>query len=102
MNIAILIYVALLSFFGGAFFVIGYMVWRMMRGDGWDDSNITNALRLISHTVLHPQDFLKMYYLDPDQRQFLMDSGYFPVCPFWYLSKDELSEVVDTRPDEEA
>ena len=79
-----------LSFFFGVFSLLAYILWRMMRSDGWDDSNITNALRLLSHVVLHPEDFGKMYYLGPD--------GLPGKRPFWYVDKDELSEVVNSRP----
>lgn len=81
----------ILSFFAGAFVLLGYMIWRMMRNDGWDDSNMTNALRLLSHVVLHGEDFGAMWYLLPD--------GTPGKRPFWYASKDELSEVVKSRPD---
>lgn len=52
---------------------------------GWDDSNFFNVLRVICHLALHPEDFTKMRY--PDGKN-----------PFWYLTKDEFSEVVDSRP----
>lgn len=84
----------------GAFLLLGYMCQRMMTNDGWDDSNITNALRLLSHVTLHPEDFGKMYYLS--DAQFKLAKDIFPEedirRPFWYVSKDELSEVVKTRP----
>lgn len=69
----------------GMMSTLGYILYRMMKQPGWDDSNITNALRLLSHVTLHPTDFPKMQY--PDGKR-----------PFWYVTKDELSEVVDTRP----
>ena len=43
-------------------------------------------IRLISHIAAHPSDFGKMQYEDGKR-------------PFWYINKDEFSEVVDTRPD---
>lgn len=52
---------------------------------GWDDSNIFNVFRVLCHLALHPNDFTKMYYIDGRQ-------------PFWYLTKDEFSEIVKTRP----
>lgn len=52
---------------------------------GWDDSNIFNVFRVLCHLALHPNDFTKMYYIDDRQ-------------PFWYLTKDEFSEIVKTRP----
>lgn len=78
-----------------------YILSRMMRSDGWDDSNITNALRLLSHVTLHPEDFGKMYYLS-DEAVARLEREEFPtmllVRPFWYVDKDELSEIVKTRP----
>ena len=79
------ILVGLSCFVLGALGLLAYILKRMMGNDGWDDSNITNALRLLSHVVLHPEDFGKMQY----------PNGSYP---FWYISKDELSEVVKTRP----
>jgi hypothetical protein len=69
----------------------------MMGNVGWDDSNITNALRLLSHVTLHPEDFGQMYYLKDSQYMAASDRGELK-RPFWYVSKDELSEVVETRP----
>ena len=40
---------------------------------------------IICHLALHPSDFLKMRYEDGKN-------------PFWYLTKDEFSEIVDSRP----
>lgn len=74
-----------IGFGTGAVSLLAYMCYRMMKNEGWDDSNITNALRLISHVTLHPEDFGKMSYPNGTR-------------PFWYVSKDELSEVVKTRP----
>lgn len=75
----------LFAWLAGAIMLLGYILYRMMKQPGFDKSNITNALRLLSHVCLHPHDFGKMSY--PDGKR-----------PFWYVSKDELSEVVDTRP----
>ena len=52
---------------------------------GWDDSNIFNVFRVLCHLALHPKDFTLMQYPDGSK-------------PFWYLTKDEFSEVVKTRP----
>ena len=73
------------SFVIGILVAYGYVIYRMMRSDGWDKSNITNAFRLLAHVSLHPEDFAKMRYPDGNR-------------PFWYVGKDELSEVVETRP----
>lgn len=51
----------------------------------WDDSNIFNVFRVLCHLALHPDDFTKMKYENGSN-------------PFWYLTKDEFSEVVKTRP----
>jgi hypothetical protein len=60
---------------------------RARRDDAWDDSNMTNIFRLVAHIATHPSDFGKMYYEDGTK-------------PFWYINKDELSDVVNTRPSE--
>ena len=57
------------------------------RRSGWDNSNFTNILRVLAHLATHPNDFLYMQF--PDGKK-----------PFWYLDKDEFSEVVKTRPSE--
>lgn len=80
----------LFGFVMGVFSLLFYILWRMMRSDGWDKSNITNAIRLLSHVTLHPEDFGKLWYLGPD--------GLPKKRPFWYVDKDELSQVVDSRP----
>jgi len=85
------IWIGVMSFGMGVFSLLIYLIWRMMRNPGWDDSNMTNALRLLSHVVLHPTDFGRMYYISKE--------GVIGKRPFWYVSKDELSEVVKSRPD---
>jgi hypothetical protein len=88
-----------LLFFGGFVLgiatLLGYILRRMMQNDGWDDSNITNALRLLSHVTLHPTDFGVMYYRKYDDT---LGKHVLGRRPFWYVNKDELSEVVRTRP----
>lgn len=78
------------GFLLGASALLYYILWRMMRSDGWDDSNLTNALRLLSHVTIHPEDFGEMWYIDsvgtPIKR------------PFWYVSEDEFEGVVRSRP----
>ena len=86
MAVLALILASVFGFIAGAFCLLAYMLLRMMRNDGWDDSNITNALRLLSHVVLHSEDFGQLIYPKSGKR------------PFWYVSKDELSDVVDSRP----
>lgn len=97
--LSIFIVFALSTLFGVTL-LLSYLVARMLRSDGWDDSNMTNALRLLSHVAMHPEDFVHMYYVDglyspdkPFDYDCLQIRKAFP-----YLSKDELSEVVKTRP----
>ena len=77
-----------------SFFILGiisfpFLVFlRARRDDSWDDSNVTNMIRLLSHVVAHPSDFAKMQY--PDGKK-----------PFWYLDKDEFSDIVNSRPSKE-
>ena len=71
--------------------LIGYGCIRAVNSNGWDDSNALNWIRLFSHTILHPEDFGRMWYVDahfePRKR------------PFSYISKDEFSEnFPDARP----
>lgn len=63
------------------------IIYLRARKTGWDDSNIFNVFRVICHLALHPNDFTKMYYLNGSK-------------PFWYLTKDEFSEVINSRPHE--
>lgn len=69
--------------------IVFLFLYAFLRGrkHGWDDSNMTNAIRLWCHVIAHPGDFLRMKYEDGTK-------------PFWYLSEDEFSEVVKTRPKE--
>ena len=71
--------------------LLSYLVTRMLRDPNWDDSNITNALRVLAHVTMHPGDLGKMFYLGSDPENEMSR-------PFWYINKDELSEVVKTRP----
>jgi hypothetical protein len=98
MEVVTVLLLVLSSIFTGFLLTLIYMVWRMLRSEGWDNSNMTNALRLIAHTTLHAEDFLKMYYISDEMKAVLNKEGMKPDRPFWYLDKDELSEVVDTRP----
>jgi len=88
------------SFVAGIFIILAYMISRMLSSDGWDKSNIMNALRVLSHVVMHPNDLTEMYYITPDQRDEIATK--FPamivVKPFWYIDKDEFEGVVKTRP----
>jgi len=76
-----------------AFFLLGVLSFpfllflRARRDDAWDDSNMANMIRLISHIATHPGDFGRMRFEDGKR-------------PFWYINKDEFSEVVDARPND--
>jgi len=70
---------------GGVTFVtllLGYCVARMLRADGWDQSNVFNALRVLSYVTMHPGRLIHLR--DED--------GY---RPFWYAPHDEFSKVVN-------
>ena len=86
MTITICILLFVLGLIFGALLIPLIIYFRAMRS-GWDDSNVFNVFRVICHLALHPEDFLKMRYEDGKN-------------PFWYLTKDEFSEVVDSRPNE--
>jgi len=85
----------------GVVLLLGFILYRMMSNEGWDDSNITNAIRLLAHVTLHAEDFGKMYYIEWGEPEASWNDALDRAelkRPFWYVSKDELSEVVDTRP----
>ena len=86
MTITICILLFILGIIIGALLIPFIIYFRAMRS-GWDDSNVFNVFRVICHLALHSEDFLKMRYEDGKN-------------PFWYLTKDEFSEVVDSRPNE--
>lgn len=60
---------------------------RARKCDQWDNSNMTNIFRVFAHLATHPDDFAKMQYEDGKK-------------PFWYLSGDEFTDIVKTRPKE--
>jgi len=98
LTIAGLVGLGFIVYIAGAVSILFYMISRMVGSNGWDDSNITNALRLLSHAVLHPEDFVRMYYLTDEQIALLKENGHNLRNPFWYLPLDEITEVVKTRP----
>lgn len=57
---------------------------RARRDSAWDDSNMTNVYRVIAHLAVKPSDFGKMQF--PGGKR-----------PFWYIDKDELSDIVDSK-----
>lgn len=79
--------------FGLAMFILGIICCpliifvRAKRDGAWDDSNMMNIYRIVAHIATHPSDFGKMMYQDGKR-------------PFWYIDKDELSDVVDVRPND--
>ena len=99
MTIAGIVLLGLILFIAGFVGAVFYIVLRMMKNDGWDDSNMTNGLRLLSHVALHSEDFGAMYYLSPEMLQLLKDNDFDPERPFWYVSEDEFEGVVKSRPD---
>ena len=60
---------------------------RARKDSSWDSSNMTNIYRLIAHIAIHPNDFTKVTYKNGKN-------------PFWYIGKDEITDIVDGRPDE--
>ena len=58
---------------------------RARKCEGWDNSNMTNIIRVFAHLATHPDDFSRFQYEDGKK-------------PFWYLDKDEFTDVVQTRP----
>ena len=96
MNTLAIIFIIITSVTFGVIALLGYLVTRMLGSDGWDKSNMTNALRLLAHVAMHPEDFVHMYYTkrsDGYASPLVVTRRAFP-----YLGQDELSEVVKTRP----
>lgn len=65
--------------------LVPLIIYLRARKKAWDDSNIFNVFHILCHLALHPEDFTKMRYEDGSN-------------PFWYLTKDEYSEILKTRP----
>ena len=85
MNLLLLVILLLPTFILGVLSCPFILFLRARNDDAWDDSNMLNIIRLIAHIAAHPSDFSKMQYKDGSK-------------PFWYLDKDEFSEIVKTRP----
>jgi len=100
MTIAGLVILGFILFIAGFVACIMYIVARMMKTIG-DDSNMNNALRLMSHATIHPEDFGRMYYLTHAQMDLLRNNGHEPDQPGWYTALDEFEGVVKTRPTED-
>ena len=66
--------------------LVPLVIYLRARGNHWDDSNFFNVLHILCHLALHPGDFTRMRYEDGKK-------------PFWYLDKDEFSEVLKSRPE---
>lgn len=100
LTISTLALIGVILFITGFIACVFYIVWRMMRNDGWDDSNLTNGFRLLSHVSIHSEDFSKMFYLTEEQLKLLEDNGHdmSDARPFWYVDQDEFEGVVKTRP----
>lgn len=77
--------VSIIAFLLGVILTPLLLFIRARKDASWDDSNMTNIYRIIAHLATHPSDFGKMQYSDGKK-------------PFWYINKDEFSDVVDTRP----
>lgn len=74
-----------LLFVGGIFtgvcLFVGYIVHRMLKADGWDDSNVLNAFRVLAYVMIHP-----------DELSGLQDAA--GEYPFWYINRDEFRDIV--------
>lgn len=77
--------ITILAFLLGVLLTPALLFLRARRDDSWDDSNITNMYRVIAHLATHPSDFGKMQYSDGQE-------------PFWYINKDEITDIVESRP----
>ncbi len=100
MTVAGIVILGLILFIAGFIACVMYIVARMMKSIG-DDSNMNNALRLLSQATIHPDDFGRMYYLTHAQMALLRNNGHDPDRPGWYVDGDEFADVVKTRPTED-
>ena len=80
------ILIALLSFMLGVLLMPLLIFLRARRDSSWDNSNMTNIYRVVAHIATHPSDFGRMQYSNGKK-------------PFWYLNKDEFTDVVKSRYD---
>lgn len=55
---------------------------RARRCSAWDDSNMMNIYRVVAYLAVNPEKFGEMKLKDGSR-------------PFWYINKDEFSEVVN-------
>jgi len=79
----------------GIIVFIGFAAYRALKSGPWDTSNVANWFRVFIHLALHSEDFFYMYYVTDDC------DGTVPRRArkvFWYLDKDETTDVVGTRP----
>jgi hypothetical protein len=103
-------YLQLIALFMTAcgFFILGalalyalevYRIWSS--DDSNDDSNINNPARALNHFIIHAKDFQHAYYLSPEEVAAIEQELGIKLGgrrPFWYMDKDEYSQVVKTRP----
>ena len=99
MSVAVaIILLVLASMAFGVTLLLSYLVTRMLRDSVFDDSNMTNALVVIAHIVMHPGDLYHMWYTTPSAG----GGTRIPTRrPFWYIPEDEISGVRKTRPTKE-
>ena len=95
MSTLAIILIAVTSIAFGVTLLLSYLVTRMIRADNWDHSNMTNALRVLSHVIMHPEDLSHMYYT-----KYEVEFGVRVATrrPFWYIDQDEITQVVTARP----
>lgn len=77
--------ICVLSLILGVFLCPIVIFLRARKCNQWDDSNMTNIIRVFAHLAAHPDDFARFQYEDGTK-------------PFWYLSGDEFTDIVKTRP----
>lgn len=73
---------AIIGFILGLLLFPAILFVRARRSKAWDDSNIFNMYRVIAYLAIHPEKFGEL----------TDENGH---KPFWYISKDEFSDIVD-------
>jgi hypothetical protein len=75
------IIVGILSFILGILLFPLMLFIRARRNSEWDDSNIFNMYRVVAYLAIHPDKFGRLQD----------EEGNYP---FWYINKDEFSDIV--------
>lgn len=80
--------VGILSFLLAILLFPALVFLRARRDDAWDDSNIFNMYRVIAYVTIHPSKLGELRTEDG-------------MYPFWYINKDEFSDIINVDNDKD-